>query len=144
MERLNESLALLAVLNPATVNSTPATSSWVDAAAAHELLAVLAIGNMATETVDFKIEQATDSSGTAVKDLAASTQLAASAAANDNAQLLIDVKAETIDTANGFRYVRLRAVTGGATGGPMCGLLWARTRYRPSTHAASVLETVVQ
>lgn len=140
MNRVYEQYPLLAAIDPATVTSTPATSSWVDTAGQQELFAELQIGNVAAETVDFKIEQATDSSGTGVKDLKAATQLAAHATNNDNKQVQISVAIEKLDTANGFRYVRIRAVTGGATGGPMAGTLRGRGRNRPATQASSVVQ----
>lgn len=141
MQRFHEEFALLAVINPATVNSTPATSSWVNAGLYHELFAELALGDMANETIDFKIEQATDSGGTGAKDLKAATQLAASAAANDNKQVQISVTTDKLDGENGFVWVRIRAVTGGATGGAACGTLRGRPRNKPASNAASVVQT---
>jgi len=141
MQRIFEELALLAVINPQTVANTNITSGWVDASLYHELAAQLSLGDMASETIDFKIEQATSSGGAGAKTLKASTQLAANASNNDNKQLQIAVTTDKLDSANGFKFVRLNAVTGGATGGPASGSLWGRPRFRPAAQAATVLET---
>lgn len=141
MIRLHEKYALLAVIDPQTINSTPKTSPWVDSGGVHELFAELLLGDMANETVDFKIEQATDNAGTGAKDLKAATQRAASLTANDLKQVQISVDAARLDIANGFRFVRIRAVTGGVTGGPGAATLRGWSRQQPATQAASVVET---
>lgn len=143
MQRLSEEIVLLAATAPATVNSTPGVSAWVDASQMHELLAVFQTGDMAAETIDFKIEQATDGSGTGVKDLKAATQLAAHASNNDGKQVFITATADKIDSQNGFRYVRTRAVTGNTTGGIVAQQLWGRPTYKPAAHNASVVQTAV-
>lgn len=140
MQRLNEELALVASIGPATVNSTPALSAWVSAAALLELLAVFNLGDMANETIDLAIYQAQDGSGTGAKVLKAATQLAASASANDSKQVLISADPARLDTDNGFTFVALRAVTGNTTGGSVCGNLWARPRYKPASHQAAVVQ----
>lgn len=141
MQRISEAIVLLTALNPQTVNNTPKTSAWVDASQLHELFAVLALGDMAAETIDFRIEQATDSGGTLAKPVKASTQLAAHATNNDNKQLQISAMADKLDTAGGFKWVRIYAVTSAATGGMGAGLLYGVPRYRPAVHNATVLET---
>jgi hypothetical protein len=141
MNRVHENLPLIASHGPATVNSTPATSSWVDVRQYHELFAMLALGDMAAETIDFKIEQATDGSGTGAKDLKAATQLAAHASNNDLKQVQISVDAQRLDSENGFYFARIRSVTGGATGGVAFGALFGVPRYKPASQQAAVVQT---
>lgn len=141
MLRFHEQFKLLAALDPQTVANTQAVSSWVSVGDCDELLAILFLGDIASETIDFKIQQASDSSGTGAKDLKASTQLAASASANDSKQLQISVRADKLDRANSFTYVRIRAITGGATGGPAAGALYGRSTLGPVSQPSSVLET---
>jgi len=142
MQRIHEELQLLAVVT-GTANSTPLTTSWVDTKDVHELMGIAYFGDMASETIDFKIEQATDSSGTGAKDLKAATQRSASASANDSKQIVISAMSDKLDSNNGFRYVRLRAVTGGATGGAANLAIWARPVYKPATQPASIVEVAV-
>lgn len=143
MNRHHESYPLLAIIAAGTISSSPATSSWVDAAHYSELVAELVLGNMASETIDFKIEQATDASGSGAKDLVAATQLAAHASNNDSKVLQISALTTALDSANGFRYVRIRAVTGGATGGPAAATLRGCARYLPGAQTTAVVETKV-
>jgi hypothetical protein len=140
MQRLHEVFPLLAVINAATVNSTPATSAWVDVAQYHELFGELVLGNMAAETIDFKIEQAQDGSGTGAKDLKASTQLVAHASNNDNKVLQISVDCARLDSGGGFRFARLRAVTGNTTGGPVAGTLRGHCRNQPGVETSALAE----
>jgi hypothetical protein len=140
MNRVHENLVLIASIGPVTVNSTPGTSSWVDVSNYNELFAELALGDMANETIDFKIEQATDNSGTGAKDLKAITQLAASAAANDSKQVQISVTTDRLDSENGFKFARIRAVTGNTTGGVAFGSLRGVPRTKPGTQQAAVVQ----
>lgn len=89
--------------------STVKSSGWIDATKFHNYLAAIAVGAIGTSaTVDAKIEQATDSSGTGVKDVTgkAITQLT-KVGTDDNKQVLIDLKQEDLDFANGFKFFRL-------------------------------------
>lgn len=143
MDRIHESLPLIVASNLATVNTTPLTTAWVDMKDYHEIIATLCLGDMAAETIDFKIEQATDGSGTGAKDLKAATQLAAHASNNDHRQVQISAHLEKLDGNGGFRFVRGRAITGGVTGGAAVVLLHGRPRYKPGTQAATVLQTAI-
>ena len=81
--------------------------------------ATLLIGDMASETIDFRIEVADDSGFTTAKTtIVASTQLAASATLNDNKVLVLECRASDAKRlAPTSRFLRGRAITGGATGG---------------------------
>lgn len=142
-ERFHEAYPLVAVIAAGTVTSTPKTSSWADVSSAHELIAELVLGDMAAETIDFRIEQATSSTGAGAKTLQAATQLTASATVNDNKVVQVSVDAAKLDSTNGFRYARLVAVTGGATGGLAVATLRIRSRELAGTQDAAVLETKV-
>ncbi|HMW65220.1 MAG TPA: hypothetical protein PKE11_15385, partial [Accumulibacter sp.] len=69
----------------------------------------------AAATVDAKIQQATDVSGTGAKDLSPGksiTQIVK--ATGDNKQALLDFRAQDLDAANGFNYVRVSLTVGAA------------------------------
>jgi hypothetical protein len=95
---------------------------------------------MASETIDFKCYTcASDGSGAAV--LTAATQRTASASANDNKQIVINVKGDHIPS--GSRYIKFGLVTGGATGGPACLVaLGLAPKYAPASdyNLTSVVE----
>src|SRR6185369_12650835 len=107
-----------------TANSTPLVSSYVSAKNCGEISAVVHLGDMANETVDVALYQATSSGGASAKSLKAITQLAASASANDSKQVVITARADELDVDGGFSFVAVRIVTGGATGGTVTGLVF--------------------
>lgn len=113
------------------------TTSWFDAGDACAWEAIVSAGTVGT-SVDAKIEQATDGSGTGAKDLtgAAITQLTAAGSA------LIQFKAGDLDTANDFTHVRLSITTVGATSVAAGVLQAVNARYAPLAAGAKVDETV--
>jgi hypothetical protein len=129
-----------------TASSTPLVSSYVSAKNVGEITAVVHLGDMASETIDVALYQATDTSGTGAKSLKAITQLAASAAANDSKQVIVSARADELDVDGGFSCVAVRIVTGGATGGTVNGQVWGSDiRYQPAANVdnASVVQIVV-
>lgn len=114
------------------------TTVYIDAGSAHSWLATVAVGTAGT-SVDAKIQQASDSSGTGVKDLSGSaiTQID-----GNGESAVIQFKPEDLDTANGFDHFRLSITTVGATavaGGSVVGVC---PRYAPLADAAKVDEVV--
>jgi hypothetical protein len=92
-------------------------------------------------TLDAKIQQASDSSGTGAKDVTgkAITQIVA-----NNKQALIDVKQEDLDINNGFSFIRLTMTVGTATSevfGALFGLD-PRVGAANESNPASVLQIV--
>ena len=141
----SEKITIAGFIGPALVNTTPLVSAPVDMSKFQEALFVLCLGDMAAETIDFKL-QSSATSGGAYTDIAgrAITQLAASATANDSKQVLINIKGDRVPT--GSQFVRASAVTGGATGGQACILgIGLRPRFGPASDdkSASVLQTVI-
>ena len=128
-EKLSEGLALVGTLDPQTVANSETFTDWVDVSEFKKILATLSLGDMANETIDFAMYQATDGSGTGSKALRAATQLAADASANDNTQVCIEVDNTDLDDAGGFTHVRCGVVTGGATGGPVSVLVQGGHAY---------------
>lgn len=128
-----------------TANSTPLVSSYVSAKNCGQFLATLMTGDMASETIDFAIYQATSSGGAGAKSAKAIVQVAASAAANDSKEFVIGMRADELDVDGGFSFVAVRAVTGGATGGTVTMLLQgADLRFAPASliDNATVLQLV--
>ncbi len=72
------------------------------------LLAVIQTGVLGSSaTVDAKVQQVQDSSGTGAKDITGRAITQIVKATGDNKQALINVKPDDLDTANGFGFVRL-------------------------------------
>lgn len=136
-----EKLALLGTIDPATIANTEVFSDVIDMSKFHQVLGIALLGNMASETIDFKCYSC-DSNGSNAAALKSATQLAASASANDNAQVAISVRAEDLQ-AVGKQYVKFGLVTGGATGGPAAALvLGVDAKYQAASalNLASVLQ----
>jgi hypothetical protein len=117
-----------------TANSTPLVSSYVSAKHCGEVTAIVHLGDMASETIDIALFQASDSGGTGAKNLKAATQIAAHASNNDSKQVVITARADEFDVDNGFEHVAVRVVTGGATGGTVFGtVIGSDLRYQPAS-----------
>lgn len=127
-----DKLALVGTIDPATVANTEQFTDVVDMSRFHQALAMALLGNMASETIDFRAYTC-NADGSSSVLLKACTQLAANASTNDNMQLVISVRAEDL-AASGRRYVRFGLVTGGATGGPAAvAVLGVDARYQPAS-----------
>ena len=128
---------------PATFANTEKVSDAIAIANYHTFFFVLLIGDMASETVDFRLEVADDSGFSTNKTtLKAATQLAAHASNNDSKQIILECRNEdALAVLATAQYIRGRAITGGATGGPCCIFgagVWPR--YGQGSHMASVVE----
>lgn len=139
--RPSEMMAVVSTIDPVTVVNVEAVGDYVDMGAWESVVFIFLTGNMAAETVDFKLEQATSSGGAGKKDLVTATQLAAHATTSDNLQIVLEVRAEELDLTNSFRYVRPRMITGNSTGGPCaCIGLGFNNRYGVGTDLTTVAE----
>lgn len=104
----SQRVAIVGVVNPQSASSVQ-TSGWIDATKFHKYQASILAGALgASATVDAKLQQASDSSGTGAKDVTGKsiTQLT-KAGTDDNKQVVIDLKQEDLDFANGFKFFRL-------------------------------------
>ncbi len=103
--------AIAAFLNPLNANNTVTNTGYVDLHIYAEVLFVVELGAV-DSTVDFKLRQADDTSGTNEADLTgkAITQLGGT---DDNKKVVVHMKASEL-TASG-RYVRGRLTVGNGT-----------------------------
>lgn len=139
--RPSEVCAVVSTIDPQAI-TTEKLGDWVDMGAYESVVFVGLTGDAAADsTVDMKVQQATDASGTGAKDLVVATQRAVHATNNDNLQIILECRAEELDHAAGFRYVRPRLVGAAATGfiGAAVGLGFNH-RYGVGTDLASVAE----
>lgn len=142
--KLSEGLAVVATIDPATIANTETFTDVVDMGANSQAMAVALLGNMASETIDFKAYSC-DSDGTNAAAISgrAATQLAAHASNNDAKQLVINLRDGDL-LASGKQHVKFGLVTGGATGGPASVVVLARPRQGLASAAdlSSVVEIV--
>jgi hypothetical protein len=142
----SEKVAVLGVIDPDANGAGALTSDYGDAAKFEQLMAVIMAGTLGTNaTIDAKLVQATDASGTGVKDITgkAITQLTEAGTDSDK-QAIIQVRADELDVAGGFRYVAIVMTTAVATSDSGAILLGLNPAYGPanSNDLASVDEIV--
>lgn len=132
-QTLAEGLAVLGTLDPASQAAGTVTTNWVSAQNFHAFMALLMLGALgASGTIDAKIQQAQDGSGTNAKDISgkAITQIT-QAGGGSSKQALISFRAADLDTNNGFSYVRLSVTVGTAASLLGAALLGGYPRFEP-------------
>lgn len=113
--RLAEQLSILGTIDPVSQAAGSVTTGWLSAAQHERFMALVQTGVLgAAATVDAKLQQATDSSGTGAKDVTGKAITQIVKATGDNKQALINLRAEELDMANGFTYFRLSITVGTA------------------------------
>ena len=143
--KASEMLAILATIDPASQSAGSATTGWVSVANHHGLLAVVQTGVLGTlATVDAKLQQALDSSGTGAKDISGKGITQIVKATGDNKQALINLKPEDLDTVNGFGFVRVTVTVGVAASITSAQLLGVNPRFAPADAAnqAAVVQVI--
>lgn len=101
--------AVVGVIDPDAYTAGTYTTGWISMSDFARLMAVVMVGTMAsTSTVDAKIEEATDSSGTGAQDITgkAITQLTQAGTDSDK-QAIINLTRDDLDLADSYDYVRL-------------------------------------
>lgn len=139
-------VAVVGSIDPDANTAATYTTGWIDMQDYGALIGVIMAGTLGSSgTVDGKFQQATDGSGTGVKDISGTsiTQLT-QAGTDDDKQALINVTTEDLDFNNGFRFVRLSMTVGTATSDSAAIVLGLNPRYGAArdNDAATVDEVV--
>lgn len=112
----SEQVALLAAISPVQQAAGTVNSGWISTAKASRLLFLIATGVLgASATVDAKLQQATDSSGTGAKDITGKSITQIVKATGDNKQVEINLLDDELDVNGGFNYVQLSITVGTAS-----------------------------
>ena len=141
----SQQAAVVGAIDPDANAAGTITTGWIDMSQFEAIMAVVMAGIMGTSaTIDAKMEQATDSSGTGAKDVTgkAITQLVK--ASNDDNQAIINCNAQELDIDNDFTHVRLSMTVGTATSDSGAVVLGFYPSYGPASDndLASVAEIV--
>lgn len=115
--RPSERVALVGVISPDVHTAGARSTGWIAAKNFNKFMAVVFAGTLgASATLDAKLEQASDSSGTGAKDITgkAITQLT-KAGSDDDKQAIINLSADQLDINNGFTHFRLTMTVATAT-----------------------------
>lgn len=136
---------LVGVINPISEGVGSTSSAWIAMKDFESLMAIINTGVLgAAATLDAKFEQATDSGGSGVKDIAgkAITQLVK--ASNDDDQAIINLRADELDVEGSFDFVRLTLTVAAAASLICANVLGFDAHYGPSSDndLASVQEIV--
>ncbi len=142
----SERCAVLAVIDPDANAAGALTSDWADATEFQQMMGICLAGTLGTSaTLDMKLQQATDSSGTGAKDITGKsiTQLTQAGTDSDK-QAIINVNADDLDVAGGFTHVAIVLTTATATSDSGAILLGFDPRHGPASanDLASVDEIV--
>ena len=138
--------AIGGVIDPDVTAAGTVTTGWVEAAGFYTWMAIVLAGTLGTSaTVDAKIEQASDGSGTGAKDItgAAITQLTQAGTDSDK-QALVQFRSDDLDVDNSFTHVRLSITVAVATSDIAGVLVGVGPRYGPASDsdASTVAEIV--
>lgn len=143
----SEVCAVLGGIDPDAYAASTVVTDYADMSKFESVMFVLEVGDIvATGTVDAVVHQATDSSGTGAKVLTSSkaiTQLT-QAGSDSNKQVVVNVRAEDLDLANGFDFCALSVTMGTAGADLSCLVLGFNPHYLPASDndIASVDEIV--
>lgn len=122
----SQRVGVVGFISPVSQAAGAVSSGWIDATVFHNFLALVHAGVLgASATLDAKLQQATDNSGTGAKDVTSKAITQLVKASNDNNLATIDLKQEDLDFNNGFKFFRLTLTVGTATslvGGTVLGV----------------------
>lgn len=140
----SDKIRLVGVIDPDAYAASTVTTGWIAAKDFARFLAIVKAGDIvATGTIDAKLEQATDGSGTGAKDIAGKliTQLT-QAGTDSNKQAMINLRPDELDVPGGFTHFRLSVTMGTAGSDLDAEVLGIGARYEPHADLASVDEIV--
>lgn len=135
---------LIEVIDPDLNTAATYTTGWVHMGTFEAIQAIVMAGALgASATLDAKLEQATDGSGTGAKDIAgkAITQLT-QAGGDDDKQAIINCRSDELDVNNNFDYVRLSMTVATASSDSAAVVLGHYARYQPQADVATVAEVI--
>ena len=102
----SEIAAIVATVDPDAYATGAQNSDWVDMEKWENIYAFVAAGVIVSSgTVDFKLQQATSSTGAGAKDITGKAITQLTTGDNDE-QSVINLRATELDVANNFKYAR--------------------------------------
>jgi hypothetical protein len=137
----SERFAVAAVNVPGAKAAGASSSGYVDASAYRRLCAIIATGTLgASATLDAKLQQADDTSGTNLIDVTGAALVQIVKASGDTKQAVINLNTDTLTK----RYVKLVLTVGTATSDAVGLLLGFDPRHQPATDndPATVVQVV--
>lgn len=124
------------ILEPVAGAATTSTS-YLNVADAFNWLCIVSAGTVGT-SVNVKIQQAKDSSGTGVKDITGKAITALTGAGS----ALIDITPSDLDLANDFSHIRVNMITVGASTVASVQLVSLDQRYEVEAQGTQIDEVI--
>jgi hypothetical protein len=142
----SEQAAIVAVIDPDVTVASTVLSAYIPVKNFHSFMAVIMAGTLGTSaTLDAKVRQATDASGTGVKDITGKeiTQLTQAGTDSDK-QAIINVLPEELDVDGGFDHICISLTVAVATSDVGAVLLGFNPRRAPaSDNDVSTVDEIV-
>lgn len=141
----SEIVALLQSHSPQSQAAGTVNTNCVSVAGFHTIMAVLETGTLgASATVDFSLQQATDTSATGVKNITGKAITQIVKASGDDKQAIINLRVSDLDVEGGFDCVRMKITVGTATSAVAAQLFGIGPRMAPASDSnpASVVQVV--
>ena len=142
--KIPELLSVLGVLAPVSQAAGTVNTGWISIQQAHTISFLLQTGVLgASATVDAKIQQATDNSGTGAKDVTGKAITQIVKASGDGKQAWVTVRESELDQLNGFAFVTL-SITVGTAASLIGAVALGAALYEPATavSAATLVQNV--
>ncbi len=112
-ERFTERHELLAHI-PADSETVEINTAWIAMTNLHRIVILISVGDLAaTATFNVDVEQATDNAGAGVKNITGKS-ITALAATDDDVPIAIEIRAEELDVAGGFDFIRVECTPANA------------------------------
>lgn len=134
--RPTDKIAVVGNIDPDAYAAGTYTTGWIAAKDFAKFMALVMVGTMAaTSTVDAKIEQATDGSGTGAKDVTgkAITQITQAGTDQSDTQAIIEFDGGDLDVDGDFDFVRLSVTVAAAASDAAATVLGIDARYGPAS-----------
>lgn len=127
--------AIVAVLDPDANTAATLTSVWIPMVNFDSIMAIVMAGTLGSSaTLNAKLQQATDASGTGAKDITGKAITALTQAGTDSdKQAVINCRIDELDIANDFTHVALLMTTAVATSDSAAIVLGFDPRYGPAS-----------
>lgn len=141
----SELIAVMGTIAPSSQAAGAASSGWLPMAQFQKVMALIQAGTFgASATVDAKLQQAQDATGTGAKDVAGKAIVQMLAAGGNNVQAEINLDAAELDVNNGFAFVQLSITVGTAATGTAGVVVGIAPRFLPASdfNNASVAQIV--
>lgn len=140
--KLSDRIPVLGAIDPDVYAAGSYTSDYVDMSQVHSMIAIVMAGTLGTSaTLDAKLVEATDSSGTGAQDLSgkAITQLTQAGSDSDK-QAIINLRAD--EMSDGFTHAALVITVATASSDAGAVLIGGDARIEPLADLSSVDEIV--